>query len=94
MEELTFNVLIQFMPLWSVSFFSFIPLILKTLNKNREPNKKVVLGIHFMGIFTSLGLFFFLGFDDRHPVLFSLRFGVFDCMLITVGFMATLYAKV
>lgn len=78
MRELTFDVLIQFMPIWSLSFFSFIPLILKTVNKNEEPHQNVVLGIHFLGIFTSLILFFLLGFDDRHPVLLSLRFGVFE----------------
>lgn len=88
MNELTFNVFIQLMPVWSLSFFSFIPLILKTINKNREPHQRVVLGIHFMGIFTSLGLFFLLGFDDRHPVLFSLRFGVFEsgaCVLAALA---------
>ena len=82
MRELSFNAFLQLMPLWSLSLFSFIPLILKTANNNKEPHPQVVLGIHFFGIFTSLGLFFLLGFQEEHPIVFSLHFDVFESALV------------
>ena len=88
MKELSFNALIQLMPLWSLSLFSFIPLVLKTLNHNKEPHPRLVLGIHFLGIITSLGLFLLLGFQEIHPVVFSLHFDVFEsgaCVLAALA---------
>ena len=88
MKELSFDALIQLMPLWSLSFFSFIPLVLKTLNRNKEPHSRVVLGIHFCGIFTSFVLFFLLGFRENSPVIFSLHFDIFEsgaCVLAALA---------
>ena len=74
MRDLSFAVLVQLIPLWSLSLFSFVPLVLKVLNRNRELQPTVVFGIHFLGIFTSFALFFLVGFQEQHPVVFSLSF--------------------
>lgn len=90
MRELSFVVLVQLMPLWSLSLFSFLAVTLKVLNQNREPKPTVVFGIHFLSVFTSFILFFLVGFNDLHPVVFSLHFDVFESGACALAALAAL----
>ena len=56
------------MPIWSLFLFSLVPLVIKTLNKNKEPRSFLVFAVYFLGVLNSLLLFLFLGFQD-HRVL-------------------------
>ena len=81
----------QLLPVLSLSLFAFLPLILKTLNKNRELNSRVVLSAHFLGTATSLLLFLLLGFQGGEVL--SLRFDIYSsgaCALVGLSALISL----
>ena len=74
------------LPVFSVSVFSLIPFILKTVNKNKEPSSSLVLTVHLLGWITSLVLFLLLGFKNQE--IFSLKFDVYGtgaCVLVALA---------
>lgn len=83
--------LIQTAPLWSLSLISFIPLTAKVLNRNKEHQAFVVSGVYALAIFTSLFLFFFIGFNDKE--LLFLRFDNYSsgaCVLVALASLISL----
>ena len=82
---------LQTAPLWSLSLVAFIPLTAKVLNGNKELKAGLVSGIYGLAIFTSLFLFFFIGFNDRQVL--SLRFDYYGsgaCALAAVASLISL----
>ena len=82
--------LILLLPLVSLVVFSLIPLVVKVLNKNKEPSSVLVFSMYFLGILNSLILFLLLGFQGNTS--FGLVFDTFNtgsaCLIALSGLQA------
>ena len=77
---------IQLSPLLALTLLSFIPLVVKILNKNKEPSSNLVFGIGFLSLISSLLLLLLLGF--REGVVLSLQFDLYGsgaCALVALA---------
>ena len=84
--------LTQLSPLWIISLVSFISLMMKVLNDNKEIDKSKLIGLHALGILSSLLLLFILGFNEAEAL--SLKFdayGSLACAVLALAGLQTLF---
>ena len=71
MTEILYGTL-KLLPILCLTLFSFIPLISKMLNNNKEPSPLFLFGVGFLSLFFSLLSLLVLGFKDGQVL--TLRF--------------------
>ena len=93
MKDLFIEGLIQLSPLWSLSLLAFIPLTAKMLRQNRELRSGLTVFLYGGAIFSSLLLFFLVGFKETEILLLQFSPYTTGACILTggAGFLSLLF---